>query len=86
MEEGHKGEKKWDNCNSIINKIYFKKDITAYTHTGKTEDRNKETVRTTKPVEEAGPGLQVGICGLATAWVHDRPGEMYLHAAALFLG
>ena len=36
MEEGHKGEKKWDNCNSIINKIYFKKDITAYTHTGKT--------------------------------------------------
>ena len=21
---GNKGEKKWDNCNSIINKIYFK--------------------------------------------------------------
>ena len=25
MEEGHKGEKKWDNCNSIINKIYLEK-------------------------------------------------------------
>ena len=26
QEEGNKGEKKeWDNCNSIINKIYFKK-------------------------------------------------------------
>ena len=23
--EGEKGEKKWDGCNSIINKIYFKK-------------------------------------------------------------
>ena len=23
--EGEKGEKKWDNCNSIINKVYFKK-------------------------------------------------------------
>ena len=23
--EGNKGEKKWDTCNSIINKIYFKK-------------------------------------------------------------
>ena len=23
--EGNKGEKKWDNCNSIINKIYFLK-------------------------------------------------------------
>ena len=23
--EGNKGEKKWDNCNSIINKIFFKK-------------------------------------------------------------
>ena len=23
--EGNKGEKKWDNCNSIKNKIYFKK-------------------------------------------------------------
>ena len=22
--EGNKGEKKWDNCNNIINKIYFK--------------------------------------------------------------
>ena len=22
--EGNKGEKKWDNCNSIINKIYLK--------------------------------------------------------------
>ena len=22
--EGEKGEKKWDNCNSIINKIYLK--------------------------------------------------------------
>ena len=22
--EGEKGENKWDNCNSIINKIYFK--------------------------------------------------------------
>ena len=25
MEE-NEGEKKWDNCNSIINKIYFKKE------------------------------------------------------------
>ena len=24
--EGDKGEKKWDNCSSIINKIYFKKE------------------------------------------------------------
>ena len=24
--EGNKGEKKWDNCNSIINKIYFRKN------------------------------------------------------------
>ena len=24
--EGNKGEKKWDNCNSIINKIYLKKN------------------------------------------------------------
>ena len=24
-EEGDKGVEKWDNCNSIINKIYFKK-------------------------------------------------------------
>ena len=23
--EGNKGEEKWDNCNSIINKIYFLK-------------------------------------------------------------
>ena len=23
---GYKGEKKWDNCNSIINKIYFLKN------------------------------------------------------------
>ena len=23
--EGNKGEKKWDNCNSIINKMYLKK-------------------------------------------------------------
>ena len=23
--EGNKGEKKWDNCHSIINKIYFLK-------------------------------------------------------------
>ena len=23
--EGNKGKKKWDNCNSIINKIYLKK-------------------------------------------------------------
>ena len=23
--EGNKGEKKWDNCNSIINKIYLKR-------------------------------------------------------------
>ena len=23
--EGNQGEKKWDNCNSIINKIYLKK-------------------------------------------------------------
>ena len=29
--EGHKGEKKWDNCNSIINKIYFKKIEEALT-------------------------------------------------------
>ena len=26
-EEGNKGEKKWDNCDSIINKIYFRKII-----------------------------------------------------------
>ena len=26
-EEGNKGEKKWDNCNSIINKIYLKNNI-----------------------------------------------------------
>ena len=25
--ERDKGEKKWDNCNSIINKIYFKKNL-----------------------------------------------------------
>ena len=24
---GIKGRKKWDNCNSIINKIYFKKEV-----------------------------------------------------------
>ena len=24
---GRKGRKNWDNCNSIINKIYFKKSI-----------------------------------------------------------
>ena len=24
--EGNKGEKKWDNCNTIISKIYFKKE------------------------------------------------------------
>ena len=24
--EWNKGEKKWDNCNSIINKIYLKKE------------------------------------------------------------
>ena len=23
---GEKGEKNWDNCNSIVNKIYFKKE------------------------------------------------------------
>ena len=23
--DGNRGEKKWDNCNSITNKIYFKK-------------------------------------------------------------
>ena len=27
--EGDKGEKKWDNCNSIINKICFKNKIHA---------------------------------------------------------
>ena len=25
--EGNKGEKKWDNCNGIVNKIYLKKEI-----------------------------------------------------------
>ena len=25
--EGNKGEKKWDNCNSIINKMFFLKNI-----------------------------------------------------------
>ena len=25
--EGDKGEKKWDNCNSIINKIHFKNQL-----------------------------------------------------------
>ena len=24
--EGNKGRKKWDNCNSIINKLYLKKN------------------------------------------------------------
>ena len=24
--EENKGEKKWDHCNSIINKLYFKKE------------------------------------------------------------
>ena len=24
--KGERGEKNWDNCNSIINKIYFKKE------------------------------------------------------------
>ena len=27
IAEGDKGEKKWDNCNSIINKIYLKRKI-----------------------------------------------------------
>ena len=27
--EGNKGEKKWDNCNSVINKIYLKKEMVA---------------------------------------------------------
>ena len=27
--QGIKGSKKWDNCNSIINKIYFKKEEKA---------------------------------------------------------
>ena len=31
MVEGNKGEKKWDNCNSIINKIYLKNNITSRT-------------------------------------------------------
>ena len=26
MEGGERGEKNWDNCNSIINKIYLKKE------------------------------------------------------------
>ena len=26
--EGERGGKKWDNCNSIINKIYLQKDVT----------------------------------------------------------
>ena len=25
--EGNKGERKWDNCNNIINKIYLKNKI-----------------------------------------------------------
>ena len=25
QDRGIKGRKKWDNCNSIINKVYFKK-------------------------------------------------------------
>ena len=27
VQEGDKGEKKWDNCNSKINKIYFKNKL-----------------------------------------------------------
>ena len=30
--EGDKGEKKWEDCNSIINKIYIKKEILEHTH------------------------------------------------------
>ena len=30
--EGNKGEKKWDNCNSRINEIYFKKKKTNVSH------------------------------------------------------
>ena len=29
---GIKGRKKWDNCNSIINKIYFKKIQISHIH------------------------------------------------------
>ena len=28
--ERNKGEKKWDNCNNILNKMYFKKSINIY--------------------------------------------------------
>ena len=28
--EGSKGEKKRDNCNNIINKIYFKKELVSH--------------------------------------------------------
>ena len=30
--ERNKGEKKWDNCNSTINKIYFKNQEENLTH------------------------------------------------------
>ena len=41
--EGDKGEKKWDNCNSIINKIYLK---TLYKQKTKKQKQTKETART----------------------------------------
>ena len=36
MEGGERGEKNWDNCNRIINKIYFKKN-------GKAKEKISET-------------------------------------------
>ena len=34
--EGHKGEKNWDNCNSIINKTYLKTKIKNFQDIGET--------------------------------------------------
>ena len=39
--EGNKGEKKWDNCNSIINKIYLKKKKKS--KRAKKEERGRQT-------------------------------------------
>ena len=37
--EGKKGEKKWDNCNSIINKIYLKPELFRNIYKDKTKWR-----------------------------------------------
>ena len=42
---GHRG-KKWDKCNSIINKIYFKKRIKIYLQISCKSTKNKQKQKT----------------------------------------